>query len=215
MKKNEINNIQYSTNKNEIDGFRWLVEEDSLTYYFTTTSNYSIKNFSKDKYYKKLLADDTFSSYNYDNKFYNFKNISIGEYLLESNFSFDHKYSYDLNIESGGKVIANVYFPENKIGGYSFNISLSDLNILKGILGNISFDISGNYYTDNELSSRALIIDDKYIFNDFNKIKSNVDINALLMFSNYITIKYINNKKPNDLIYNIKTSEYLMRPEKE
>lgn len=208
IKKHNISKIKYTTNIN--NEFYWIVEEKASIYYIRPSANDYIENFNNDEYFKRLLGKYKFSNYSYIKNTNEFGNLSISEDPIENRFLISHKYNYDLNIDSLGKVNLNVYYPIEKQGGYSFNLSKDDFDMIKNILGNISVkELDNNFYTKNNKSTQSIIINNQYIINDFNGLKSNLDIHAILMFSNYLTIKYINKKTPNNTKYSIESSNYI------
>ncbi len=200
QQKNRIlNNIKYTTNIN--NEFYWIIEEGASIYYIRPSAN---------DYLTDFLGKDKFSNYNYSKNTNAFINLSISEDIFETSFLVNHKYVYDLNIDSIGNVTANVYYPVEKEGGYSFKLPKEDFNMINNILGNISIkELGNNFYIKHNQSTQSIIINNQYIINDFKSLKSNLDIYAILMFSNYLTIKYIDEKEPNIVKYNIESSNYI------
>lgn len=185
------------------------MEDSKYIYDITPRSNYITENFKGNlKEYikskeKKYLLYNEFSDIDSSSK-----NFAISENLSESNYYKNLKMSYDLNIDSIGNAISNVNYPEEKKGGYKFKLTLEDNAMLHQIISKSSkIMINQDLYTSNNHNSVAIIIDGKVITNSL-KIKSNLDLSALIMFSNIITLKYINNMKPSEKLYDIKTSRY-------
>lgn len=160
-----------------------------------------VRKFSKEFSYKPYAIKNNITS--------NFKNISISENPQETNYFQNHKMAYDINIDSIGKVVANVYYPDEKKGGYTFQLSRDDFNILTGIVNRSSIDNLGKkYFVDDNHSSQAIVMNAKSILNDYSKIKTDLDIQAFIMFSNLLTMKYITKLQPTNKVYKIKSSEY-------
>ncbi|WP_313580005.1 hypothetical protein [Chishuiella sp.] len=207
-KDKNISNIKYATTAN--NEFNWKIEKGNSVYYIRLSANDYIENINNDEYFKKLLGKYKFSDYSYIKNTNEFVNLSISEDPIENRFLISHKYSYDLNIDSLGIVNLNVYYPIEKEGGYSFNLSKDDFNMIKNILRNISVkELNNKFYIKNNKSAQSIIINNQYIINDFKPLKSNLDIYAMLMFSNYITMRYIDKKVPNNIKYSIKSSNYI------
>ncbi|MGV0752015.1 hypothetical protein [Empedobacter brevis] len=207
-KDKNLNKIKYATNAN--NEFSWKIEEGTSIYYIRLSANDYIENINDNEYFKKLLGKYKFSDYSYIKNTNEFVNLSISEDPIENRFLISHKYSYDLNIDSLGKVNLNVYYPIEKEGGYSFNLSKDDFDMIKNILGNVSVkELDNKFYIKNNKSTQSIIINNQYIINDFKSLKSNLDIYAILMFSNYLTMKYIDKKIPNNIKYSIESSNYI------
>lgn len=212
--KKDNNKLYYSYNLN--DGYYWLIKDsNSSIYEIGFIFNGLIKNQTLDlKDYTRNKTEMNYKLYDVNKK--NdliFNNISISENLPETNFLINHKYAYDLNIDSRGNITANVYYPDEKVGGYSFNLSENDFEIFKEIFHNISIDEFDRKLFDKDYNSvQSIVINNKYVLNDFEYLNSNLNINAILMFSNYLTMKYIDKKSPNDSKYSIESSKYTKLP---
>lgn len=195
----------------------WIVKDGNKIFDINPSNNY-IKNFNGD--IKKYLDFDK-NEYNY--KQYksefnavkeSFKSISISEKPYETNYIQNHKMRYDLNIDSTGKATANVYYPNEKKGGYKFTLSKNEFCMLKGIVNKSSY-AGQKYFIDNNYCSQAIVINDQYILNDYDKMKTNLDIQAIIMFSNLFTLKYITEQNATDNTYKIESSKYtkMYKPE--
>ncbi|MPL56594.1 hypothetical protein SDC9_02080 [bioreactor metagenome] len=212
--------IFYAVNSN--NNFYWVVKDKNEIFEIRSSDNEHIKNFEGD--IKKYIAtkekeyNSVYKEYNLNVniKPQNFRIISISENPHETNYFQNHLMKYDLSIDFTGKVTANVYYPDEKKGGYDFNLSEDDFNLLKGIISKFSIDsLSQKYFINDDYTAQAIVINDKYILNDYNKMKSDIDIQAVVMFSNLITMKYIAKQKAKNNVYKIKSSEFtkMYKPE--
>lgn len=208
------NNLYYSYNLN--DGYYWLIKDDNSSIYeIGFMFNNLIENRTVDlKNYTRNKTEMNYKLYDINKK--NdliFNNISVSENPPETNFLINHKYAYDLNIDSTGNITANVYYPEEKVGGYSFNLSENDFKIFKEIFYNITIDeLDRKHFVKDYNSVQSIVINSKYVLNDFEYLNSNLNINAILMFSNYLTMKYIDKQSPDDSKYSIESSKYSKLP---
>lgn len=213
--------IFYALNSN--NNFYWIVKDKNEIFEIRTSDNEHIKSFKGDikKYVeaKEKEYNSVYEEYNINTNIEteDFRVISISENSRETNYFQNHRMAYDLNIDFTGRVTANVYYPNEKKGGYVFNLSKDDFNILKGIINKSSADNLGQKYYDNNnyYCSQAIVINDSYVLNDYGKMKSNVGVQAIIMFSNLLTMKYIAEQKPTNKVYKIKSSEYtkMYKPE--
>lgn len=132
--------------------------------------------------------------------------LSVSEKYPHINFSHDRKMTYDIQINSEGLVKANVHYPENKIGGYTFMLEEKDLDLLQKIVGSPSvLSPAQDKFVNDYYRIAAISINGKLINNE---IFSDIHLCSVLMFTNYIGLKYIGKLTPNTETYNIITSKY-------
>lgn len=212
--KKDKNNLYYSYNLN--DGYYWLIKDNgSSIYEIGFMFNNLIENQTLDlKNYRTKKAEMNYKFFNINkNNNLILNNISISENPPETNFLINHKYAYDLNIDSAGNITANVYYPDEKAGGYSFKLSENDFEIFKEVFYNVTInELDRKYFIKDYNSVQSIVINNKYVLNDFEYLNSNLNINAILMFSNYLTMKYIDRKSPDDSKYSIESSKYSKLP---
>lgn len=206
-------NIFYAKNHN--NNFYWIVKNEKEIFEIRSSDNEYIGmfdgNFEKYILSKEKEFNTDYKEYTLDTnvQFENFRTISISENLYETNYFQNRKMVYDINIDSVGNVTANVRYPDEKKGGYTFTLSKSDFNLFRKIINRFSTNKGGNeYFVDNDYCSQAIVMNNGFVLNDYSKMRSDVDVQAVIMFSNLLTMKYISKQKAMDISYKIKSSEY-------
>lgn len=193
------------------DGFAFLVADANHIYDIAPNINKKSINRRKSiqQYVDSIGSMSIYEPFNLTESMYtNGFNISISESYPEINYSSDEKMRYDINIDSKGTVKANVFYPENKKGGYIFTLDNEDFKILKAMVSTIEkLNIADQYFTNNHYGIASIVINKKVINN---QIFTNKDFSAIIMFSNYITIKYISNLEPKAIEFHISSSEYTL-----
>lgn len=193
------------------DGFAFLVSD--ANYIYDIAPNVNKKSINRRKsiqqYADSIGSMNIYIPFNLAETIYtNNFDISISESYSEINYSSDEKMRYDINIDSKGIVKANVFYPENKKGGYIFTLDDGDLKILKTMVSSIEkLNIEDHYFTNNHYSIVSIVINKKVINN---QIFTNKDLSVIIMFSNYVTMKYISNLEPKAIEFHIPSSEYTL-----
>lgn len=205
--------VFYAMNSN--NNFYWIVKDKNEIFEIRTSDNEYIKSFERDiKKYVETKGKEYNSVYKEYNVKANIENedfrvISISENPRETNYFQNHRMAYDLSIDFTGKVTANVYYPDEKKGGYTFNLSKDDFDIFKKIINQSSIkNVGQKYFINNNNCSQAIVVDNKFVLNDYNKMKSDLNMQAIIAFSNLLTMKYITEQKATNNVYKIKSSEY-------
>lgn len=213
--KEIVNKIKIFYTLSKDNMFYWIVKDENEIFEIRTSDNECIKNFENIKKYISIKEKEyncTYEEYKVNPNVNNrkFRSISISENLHETNYIQNHIMIYDLDIDHIGKVTANVYYPNKKKGGYAFNLSENDFNTLKGIIDRFYDKNKGKqrYFINDNYCNQAIVLNNRTVLNDYKKTKSVLEIQAIMMFSNFITMKYINRQKPTTNKYEIKSSQY-------
>lgn len=202
--KDKENNIEIYHSYHYNDGYFWILKQNDTIYDISSIYNYlDIYKGDINQYVKTKGIERKYSILNLELKNEKkFVSLAISQNICDINYSINHKMAYDIQINSMGNVEANVSYPDDKRGGYSFNLSKKDLHILVSLISNTEYEP----IIMNNICGIAISIDDK-VTNDYNLMKNNKNIQALIMFSNFIIMKYLNGL-PEDKQYHIITSEY-------
>lgn len=204
--KDRESDIEIYYSYHSIDGYSWILKQNDTIYDISNAYNYlDIYKGDINQYVKDKGIERKYSIFNLDLKNEKkFVSLAISQKFCDTNYLKNHKMAYDIQINSMGNVEANVSYPDDKRGGYSFKLSKEDLHILVSLISNTEYE--PRIIMDN-ICGIAISIDGKAT-NDYNFMRNNKNIEALTMFSEFIIMKYLKNRLPENIKYDIITSEY-------
>lgn len=162
---------------------------------------------------KKLLFDEyltKFIPYELPKQKALYDKIFVSIILGESNFSNNNQFEYEMSIEKDSTVKVNIFYPDEYVGSYIFNIDSLTMDMLcKAIykLNTIEID-------KKEISNLSNIIilninNQEKIYGGKNMIYNNPEYSFILTLSNKLLLENINSKTTKIQKNNFPTQQYV------
>lgn len=133
-------------------------------------------------------------------------------FTMPYEIQIEENYIVKVNIEAG-KNYPLKYAETDYAGGYEFKLEPKDVMLYRMIQSKLSKE-SIKSDTISELGyGHQIVIDNHIIINNPKVIYDNKDLSSIIMFTDYIILKYIPVQKPEKFIYPIVTKRKPLEPE--
>ena len=236
-KEKEEINVYYNTTKG--DGLLWNLNDGIYTYSIGFTGNSKIKENKISEYnivVDSLAAGDLV---NKEKKTYYIKNnlksydlikqknqVKLNDLVVSAVYHYYcvrkdcFKVPYELEIDNHNNVKINIEvtqfqtYTQTEYGGsYEFKLEQKDIDLYNTIQNKLSKNIFVTDTTKNGINGHIIVLNKKFINNNYDTIYDDMQYSSLLMFTDYIILKYIPNKKPSKAIHNIVSFRKPLFPE--
>ena len=127
---------------------------------------------------------------------------------------------YELEIDQNNNVKVNVEvnkydnYSETEYGGsYQFKLEKKDIELYKSLQNKLSKNIFVTDTTKNSYYGHIIVLNNEYVNSNYKTIYNDIEYSSLLMFTNYIVLKYIPSLKPSKFVHQINSYRKPVSPE--
>lgn len=175
--------------------YSFILETPTTILYSTPYSLELKSNTVENK--KKIIFENElkkFEPYNLISEKKEFENVYVSNVLGETNFENNHLFEYDVEINKGGRVKSNIYYPDEMIGSYEFNIDDLTKDMISKALNGIPVKREKN----NKKVNNVIILQGKNnteVFGGNYYINNCPEYSLILALTNKLLLEGMNNKK--------------------
>lgn len=175
--------------------YSFILETPTTILYSTPYSSELKSNTFENK--KKIIFENElkkFESYNLISEKKEFENVYVSNVLGETNFENNHLFEYDVEINKGGRVKSNIYYPDEMIGSYEFNID----DLTKDMISKSLNGIPVKREKKNKKLNNVIILQSKNnteVFGGNYYINNCQEYSLILALTNKLLLEGMNNKK--------------------
>ncbi|MGL5235086.1 MAG: hypothetical protein ACRC8Z_10095 [Empedobacter falsenii] len=236
-KKDDIT-VYYNYTKD--DELEWKLNDYEYTYSINFIYNEKTKEKQIPEYYTltdSIVSGDNISSL--ERKTYQIKNsfkpynliqdkneVKLNNLIVSAEYQYyrtsknSFTMPYELEIDHNNKVKVNIEinqfdnYSETEYGGsYQFKLEKKDIELYKSLQNKLSKNIFVTDTTKNSYYGHIIVLNKKYVNSNYETIYNDFEYSSLLMFANYIVLKYIPNLKPSKSVLKIDSYRKPISPE--